>query len=389
LDPDRRNESKWPEGFKPGDPPERPYFVYEETPYDYGMEHRDESRKMWTGILIVKDQGGSKSFQDGVGVTMRGDVAEQCNIYYMPKMEDEMDVFALAGSKAENESGHYNEERENQYASFKRSIQDSAKRGEETYFIRRQPGIPLAGATVWTFGANGELRSECAIVTGGLINGVEMDETGDLYFVNARLRVVDDKGTAFLAGRGGVFGVPQAKVNRNPLTGTLMKTRGKGANVLLKRSIVPLEPPPNRPPDLIDSGYAFDNYETSTWAWVEGAKWFYAGAGPIVFAGCQCPMMRFHTDWFKRTFVPETCRHSIAALDTNGNLILHIGQYGNLDSADGPKSKIPVGGDGIAIANARFIAGTDDRLVFEDHGERIMVLRLNYHAEETAGIAAK
>jgi hypothetical protein len=86
--------------------------------------------------------------------------------------------------------------------------------------------------------------------------------------------------------------------------------------------------------------------------------------------------------------VPEAYRHSIGVLDTNGNLVLHIGRYGNLDSGDGPKSRIPVGGDGIAMANARFISGTDDRLVFEDNGERIVVLRLNYHAEDTVGIGS-
>jgi hypothetical protein len=73
-------------------------------------------------------------------------------------------------------------------------------------------------------------------------------------------------------------------------------------------------------------------------------------------------------------------------VDTNGNLILHIGQYGNLDSGDGPKSKIPVGGDGIAMSVVRFISATDDRLVFDDFSERLVCLKLNYHAEETAGI---
>jgi hypothetical protein len=53
--------------------------------------------------------------------------------------------------------------------------------------------------------------------------------------------------------------------------------------------------------------------------------------------------MRSGLDWYKRSFVPEAYRHSIEVLDTNGNVVVHIGRYGNLDSCDGPKSRISVG----------------------------------------------
>jgi hypothetical protein len=32
------------------------------------------------------------------------------------------------------------------------------------------------------------------------------------------------------------------------------------------------------------------------------------------------------------------------------------------------------------------VSGTDNYLCFSDHGERVIVLKLNYHAEETVGI---
>ena len=96
--------------------------------------------------------------------------------------------------------------------------------------------------------------------------------------------------------------------------------------------------------------------------------------------------MRFYTDWYKRTFVPEAYRHSIGVVDTAGNLVLHIGRYGNFDSGNGPQSRIPVGGDGIAITFNRFVSSTDNYLVFDDHGERLTVLKLNYQAEEIVGI---
>jgi hypothetical protein len=70
-------------------------------------------------------------------------------------------------------------------------------------------------------------------------------------------------------------------------------------------------------------------------------------------------------------------------------LILHVGRYGTFDSADGPKSRIPVGGDNIAMSVARFVSTTDNYMVFDDNGERVTVVRLNYHAEETVGIVGE
>jgi hypothetical protein len=338
-----------------------------EVPYDYGIEAKDGL----LGVIPVKDQQGAKTFQDGLGVNMRGDVAENCNIYYIPKMEDVGKTFALEGSNSRDD---YNEEG-NTFADFERSIKEMEKRGEQVYFIRRQPGIPLAGATIWTFDWNGELRKECAAIIGRHIAGVQMDEDGRLYFVTARTRQYGS--TPFLGGKGGTFGALDDKTNRNPFTATLLKTQNDKVLFVSKNGAVPLDPPPTRPTDFAD-GF-----------WVEGSEWLYAGASPVVEGGCTCPTLRFHTDWYKRTFVPEAYRHSIGILDTNGNLIMHLGRYGNFDSGLGADSKIPVGGDNIAMLMPRFVSGTDDYLVFYDWGERVAVLKLNYHAEELVPITAR
>jgi hypothetical protein len=39
----------------------------------------------------------------------------------------------------------------------------------------------------------------------------------------------------------------------------------------------------------------------------------------------------------------------------------------------------------IRLTLPRFISGTDNYLVFDDWGERLVVLKLGYHAEETCG----
>ncbi len=365
---------------------------YPEVPYDYGIDDRDRGgRGYWKGILPVKDQGGTFGFQCGLGVNMCGEVAVQSYIFYVPRMEDTLTPMFNEG--AEERRRMYNMTSvggtsENPvYASFMRRIQDQAKTGEEIYFIRRRPGVPLHGGTVWTYDATGELRAECAATVGGHMDGVEIDEDGMLYFMCSKMRTVpENPGVPFLHGRGGTFGGPPVGKNRYLMTGTLMKTRGKDVRILLAKAVVPLEPLPDRPPDLIDTGYEAEQYEKGTWAWAEGAEWMYAGASPIRFRACNCPSPRFALDWYKRVYVPEGYRHSVAVLDTNGNLVHRVGRYGNFDSADGPGSKIPVGGDNIGVFHPRAVSASDNYIVFSSWEEWATVLKIGYHAEETVAI---
>jgi hypothetical protein len=264
------------------------------------------------------------------------------------------------------------------YANYIKTIRDAERLGEEVYYIRRQPGVPLAGATVWTYERSGELREGPAVVAGKLLAGVQMDEDGFLYFVNSRPR--NTGGKSFLAGRAGWNG---AQEKSDIFTSTLMKTKGKAKMVSVKAAI-PMSEPPGRPPELT-GGYG----EDSSGVWVEGAEWFYAGAGPVVAGGCSCPSSRLHLDWYKRVYVPEAYRHSIGILDTNGNLIMHLGRYGNVDDAPGGKNGAKPGGEDVGIMLVRFISGTDNYLVFDDWGEKIVVMKLNYHAEESVGIGGQ
>ncbi len=355
-----------------------------EVPYDYGVPPvsvRGGTPRGWIGVIHTKDQSGAQAFLDGMGVNMRGDVAENCNVFYVPKMEDIGKEASAGGIRRAVSMGGDNLTL-NRYASFMQGLAELEKKGEAIYFIKRGPGRPLTAATIWTFDRTGELRSEAAAVVGDRLDGVQIDENGCLYFVTARLRMTGSR--HFLRGRGGVYGNPGAKPE--PLTGTLVKGRPDKVEFRVAGAPVPMEPLPDHPHDLIDTDWptGFDGRRAR--CWVEGAEWLYAGASPIVFTGCECPTMRFSTDWYRRTFVPEAYRHSIGVLDTAGNLVMHVGRYGNLDSADGPKSMIPAGGDGVAIAHNNKVSATDDYLVFDDCGERLTVLKLNYHAEETVPI---
>jgi hypothetical protein len=360
----------------------RAMHVYPECPYDYGVR-RPTSDPRWEGALPARGQPGAPGFQHGLGVNMRGDVAIESEIFYAPRMDDEVQTYAMQGA---NSLDRYNEEGL-AYNAFLRSVQDARKKGMEIYSIRRKPGIALYGATVWTFDRSGELRKECAVTAGDLINGVEIDEDMSVYFTTARTRMYGDKW--FLYGKGRTIGAP--KGNRWPFTATLIKTKPDAKCKILHRgATVPLDEFPARPPDLktLNSvGVDRDNKRND--CWVEGAEWMYAGASPMVPSGCVCYKMRCHLDWYKRVYVPEGYRHSFAVLDTNGNLVMHMGRYANFDSAPGGKDGCKPGDTDIGITSSRFISGTDNYLVFEDWGDRLVVLKLAYHAEAEAPVGGK
>jgi hypothetical protein len=219
------------------------------------------------------------------------------------------------------------------------------------------------------------------------VTGVQMDEDGFVYFTNARRRYVGDK--PFLWERGGNFGgPPYIPQNRTPFTGTYVKSASRNVSFQVKNAKIPRDRDPGRPADLAHpaeggfGGYLGEAGEV----WAEGVEWMYAGATGIVAEHCDCPQMRASLDWYKRSFVPEAYRHSVGVLDTNGNLICHVGRYGNFDSDGRPGSLVPPGGDGIALTRGVYVSVTDNYLVIEDWGQRLIVARLNYHVEEEAGI---
>jgi hypothetical protein len=197
------------------------------------------------------------------------------------------------------------------------------------------------------------------------IDGTAIDDRGDVYIHSASPRVY-----------GG-------QRHFNDHAGTLMKfTPGRGRLLADSGTPVPLGQPPDRPPDL-----AFPR------AWVEGAHWMYGGVGwggHNYSSGCACPNTRFALDYFARSFTPEIDRYNVGVLDSNGNLILRVGQCGNVDEGmplvpdGGPPSPRSIGGDETALFYAPYVAThTDRRLFIADPGNgRVASVHLGYHTEE-------
>jgi hypothetical protein len=324
------------------------------VPYDYGT-HGDD-----TNGISLKDQPGAKCFQDGIGVNMRGDVAVISNIYFVPKYQDTA-IAGVVRNKGMDDGRDF-------YTHLAERYMKALKKGQTIYQIKRWPGRVLAGATVWVFDHTGELRTEDAIPGLSLANGVQIDENGELYTVFNSRRMV--AGKPFLTGRGRVIGKEDGKA-LSPFTGTMLKAPPTGCRVLSKGAQIAMDPWPARPHDVQGSMTA-GAIGLDAPSWVENQKWLYAGASPIVPGGCSCPYLRHHLDWYKRSYVPEMYRHSFGVLDTNGNLLMHLGRYGNADCED------------ISFAYAPCITGTDNYLCVSDIGnERLVVMKIGYHAQET------
>ncbi len=326
---------------------------YHEVPYDYGV-----ARNGWQGVLDVRDQPGGHYFQFGMDVTMQGEVAIESCIYYVPRMEDSVQG-DFVNQRAGSVGGH-------SYQDFLQRIKKLQQQGAAIYTIRRQPGIVLSGNTLWVFERTGEYRSPD--LCKGLLytNGVGVDEDGAVYTVLRGTRMVGGK--PFLYGKTTIIG--SGKEGIDPFNGTLIKVPKTGARVLRASAPTKMDPWPTRPHDVVLGGSK---------GWLEDVEWTYAGGSPIVSHSCKCPNMRICTDWYKRTWVPEAYRNSVGIVDTAGNLIMHLGTYGNADSGRDGKD--------VTFGHLMDVTATDNYACVPDmSNERIVVTKITYHATETIPI---
>jgi hypothetical protein len=112
--------------------------------------------------------------------------------------------------------------------------------------------------------------------------------------------------------------------------------------------------------------------------------WTYGGIAPVVQVGCTCEGSSFDVDRFERVFVPAVQTCSVNVLDTNGNLILRVGKYGNADNRgkDGPAPD-----PDLAFIFPRYVTTTDEAIYVDDEeNHRIVRAVLSYEAEETVAL---
>ncbi|MDP6504662.1 MAG: hypothetical protein QF886_13650, partial [Planctomycetota bacterium] len=120
---------------------------------------------------------------------------------------------------------------------------------------------------------------------------------------------------------------------------------------------------------------------------IEGAEWVHYGYSPmhqkdIQSSRCNCESARFDLDDFGRLWIPDAMRSSIKIIDSNGNQILRLGGYGNMD-ARGPGSPAPK--PEIAMAWPLVVYATDNACYIADTvNRRIVKAALGYEALETS-----
>ena len=255
------------------------------------------------------------------------------------------------------------------------AAQDKAVIYGKPYKPRIYPGREESSTSccVHVWDRHGKVVYEDAVPGLPMIDGVFMDERDDIYAMATPTRVHDGK-TYF-----------------NPSSSTLTKFRPKRGKIVTGgkgRSPLPLseQARSNRPPDLYRLGPT----------WVDGAEWFYGGVGWAGFnvSVCGCWFARFALDYFARSVAPEPDQYSVAVLDSAGNLVLRIGQYGNVDDGvplvgkGGPSGPRRLGSDEVGLFHACFVGThTDRRLFIADHGNaRIVSVKLGYHATERVAL---
>ena len=252
---------------------------------------------------------------------------------------------------------------------------DRAFASGQAYTPTQYPGR-LRWAEVHVWDDRGRILHEDAVKGLPMTDGLAMDKDHNIYALVAANR---------MAG-GEEYPLERAE--------TLMKFKSKNGRILTgKRDVpVPLGDGPKRPVDITK---AFAGP-----AWVEGQEWMYGGVGFGGFnsakggGGCSCWNARFALDLFGRSFVTELNRFCVAILDTNGNLIMRVGTYGNVDDGvplvkeDGPANPRSVGGDEVALCHPSYVATHTDRRIFiADYGNyRILSVKLGYHTTERVAL---
>jgi hypothetical protein len=334
--------------------------TWREIPYDYGDKRSvyhgaggggEKPFKANSAITLPSSRGGM-FHMGGVGVAPDGTVAVSCINPKRPAIDSRV--------KPKN-------------------VHDEG--GTEAYTPPIYPGRTV-GWEVHIFDRHGKLHKADAAPGLNHTTMLRLDRDGYLYALAAGTPHIDGK--RYFNGRGCTL----AKIKPGKMKGLTVK------------GILPLPPAlrPKRPVDITRPGI-----------WLEGAEWLFGPVGAEGHYGsggkCSCYVNgNFDLDYFGRSFTPEVDRFRAVVLDANGNVILRIGRYGNVD--DGvplltprasqvckqgyqPLSPRSIGGDEVAIMHAQNVAvHTDRRFFLADVGNHcVRSVRLDYHVSESVPLA--
>ncbi len=317
---------------------------WKEIPFDYGTERTKigfDDIKQINGISVIDLPATSKHgnwwHAGGFSVSPKGDIAVTC--------------FNSATRNSQSPSGS-----ENFYSKGGKNTK------QKSYTPDVFPGREV-DFEIHIWDKFGKIKYQDAFPGVTETNGIFLDKDDNLFVMMDQNRMLGDK--PYMINWGS----------------TMVKVKAGKAKVISTDKDIPVPLPiaarPNRSQDIVGG-------------WIENADWIYGGVG---FSGwrsggsCICWNTRPALDLFSRVFAPEIDHYSVAVLDSNGNLILRVGQYGNVEdgkpliAVGGPKNPNSIGGDEVALFHAAYVATfTDHRLFIADGGNsRIASVKLDYH----------
>ena len=221
-------------------------------------------------------------------------------------------------------------------------------------------GDEIPGTYNLVFGPDGDLLTANAVEGRWKGHGVGMDRDGNIYIVLA--------GT-LPAGQKALDGTPDFPAGDRVQGGygTLIKFQSQGGKYPIGKIVRGKEPAPAGAIQL-SNGYAL------------GALWAYGGVTGQS-EGCSCHHQRFDMDPWARAWIPSGHLFSVVVLDSNGNRIVRLGRYGNVDDTE---ADVRAKQDGLRFAWVRAVAASDTSLYVADTGNgRILKAAISYAAEET------
>lgn len=310
---------------------------WKEIPFDYGIEAEftDESNRNKVSLvscLPIPSIGTNQTYQGGMSISPNGNIAISC------------------------------------VNSFGDSTNPIGKVSNIKYKPPVYPG-KLITESIHIWDKHGKIVAEDAVSGLGRVDGVWLDAGNNLFVMSVYHRMLKNK------------------TPLNKLSSTLMKFSFKKGRVISDakgEKAVPVAlrvgSEPERTPDLYGNGSI----------WVNESEWLYGGvgfSGQHLPGGCCCWHANLALDFYGRSFAAEVDQYDVAVLDSNGNLILKIGKYGNLDDGiplikeGGSPNPRSIGGDEVGLFHAAFVATHSDKRVFiADYGNgRVVSVKLSYH----------
>jgi hypothetical protein len=246
---------------------------------------------------------------------------------------------------------------------------------------------PINAPALRVYGADGGLKTPCALPGLAELEGVRVGRSGAVYVVQPWKPL----------GQKVPDGLAKGSSYDKSRWGSLIKFPGTFRKFPVGRIVGAWEATPSNPT------HRGGKYKVR----VEGALWTYGGVSPhsAHYNSCTCLKASADLDDYERSWVcaAQTC--TVNVIDSNGNVMARLGGYGNVDSRgeEGPildpktKQLRPRRrGDSsdlesplrqLGFCMPRNVAASDDTMWVVDMSHRALIrAKLVYHAEETVPV---